>query len=94
MNLSSGVSLGQLLIAFSVLLVSGGVAWGGLLQRVKTLERDVDLIKQALPALQLGMATLVANTAHTKEAVDKLTDCWIGREPPSWLVVNPRKLGE
>lgn len=41
MTLDSGVSLGQLLLAVSAVLLSGGVAWGGLLARVRSLESEV-----------------------------------------------------
>ena len=41
MNLSSGVSLGQLVLALGVGLTTSGVAWGSLLQRVKTLEAQI-----------------------------------------------------
>lgn len=41
MSLDSGVSLGTLIVSMSVLLVSGGIAWGLLQQRVSTLEKEV-----------------------------------------------------
>lgn len=45
MNLSSGVSLGQLLLALIVAFASGGIAWGGLVNRVRTLEREIAALK-------------------------------------------------
>lgn len=42
MNLEAGASVGQVIIAFATLLASGGIAWGALLQRVKTLEKQVE----------------------------------------------------
>lgn len=41
MTLDSGVSVGQLLLAVAAVLLSGGVAWGGLLARVRSLEGEV-----------------------------------------------------
>lgn len=45
MNLESGVSLGELLLSLAAVLVSGGVAWGGVVQRIKTLELEVSAMK-------------------------------------------------
>lgn len=45
MALDSGVSLGQLLLALVAVLLSGGVAWGGLVQRVRALEAEVASLK-------------------------------------------------
>lgn len=67
MNLSAGVSLGQLLLALGAILLSGGVAWGGMLQRIKTLEKEVE----ALSGFAEGLAridertTLMANDIGT-----------------------------
>lgn len=65
MNLSSGISLGQLTLAFGVLLASGGIAWGGLIQRVKTLEREIEALARfadRLTRIEGRMATSSPNS--------------------------------
>jgi hypothetical protein len=61
MNLSSGVSLGQLLISLGVLFLTSGVAWGTLLQRVHTLEKQVDKLAD-LPERLAKLETTAKNT--------------------------------
>lgn len=94
MNLSSGVSLGQLLIAFGVLLVSGGVAWGGLLQRVKALEHDVDALKNLFPAVAERLARIEEKMTHAAEGISDLKRSWVFREPPGYTAINPRTPAE
>ena len=60
MNLSAGVSLGQLLLALGAILLSGGVAWGGMLQRIKTLEKEV----AALSGFAEGLARIDERTTR------------------------------
>lgn len=80
MNLESGVSLGQLLLAIAVLLATGGVTWGGLLQRVKTLEREVE----ALSGFAVTLATMQAEIGHIKSGIEQITSSWLFREPPTY----------
>jgi hypothetical protein len=94
MNLSSGVSLGQLLIAFSVLLISLGAVWGGLLQRVKTLERRQDALEVLFPSLAERLTRIEEKTAHVIEGISDLKKSWVFRDPPSWVSANPRRPGE
>lgn len=80
MNLSSGVSLGQLIVAFAVLLTSGGIAWGGLMQRVKTLEREVE----ALAGFADRLTRIEERTGYVATQLDKLTGSWLFKEPPGY----------
>jgi hypothetical protein len=80
LNLESGVSLGQLLLALAVLLATGGVTWGGLLQRVKTLEREVE----ALSGFAVTLATMQAEIGHIKTGIEQITSSWLFREPPAY----------
>jgi hypothetical protein len=84
MSLDSGVSLGQLLLAFAVLLATGGVTWGGMLQRVKTLEREVE----ALSGFAVTLATMQADLGHLKTSIDHITGSWLFREPPGYDVLE------
>jgi HAMP domain-containing protein len=84
MNLESGVSLGQLLLALAVLLGTGGVTWGGLLQRVKTLEREVE----ALADVATTLATMKAEIGHIKTGIEQITSSWLFREPPGYEAVE------
>jgi hypothetical protein len=84
LNLESGVSLGQLLLAIAVLLATGGVTWGGLLQRVKTLEREVE----ALSGVAVTLATINAEIAHIKTGVEAITNSWLFREPPTYDAIE------
>lgn len=61
MNLSSGVSLGQLLVSLGVLLLTSGVAWGTLLQRVRTLEKQMDKLSD-IPERLAKIETAAKNT--------------------------------
>lgn len=80
MTLDSGVSLGQLLISLTVLLLAGAVTWGGLIQRVKTLEREVE----ALSGVAVTLATMQSEIAHIKTGINQITGSWLFREPPSY----------
>lgn len=42
MNLEAGVNVGQLLLAIAVMLVTSGIAWGGLLTRVRQMEKQLE----------------------------------------------------
>jgi hypothetical protein len=83
-NLDSGVSLGQLLLAIAVLLATGGVTWGGMIQRVKTLEREVE----ALSGFAVTLATMQAEITHIKSGIEAITNSWLFREPPSYDAVE------
>jgi len=73
MNLQTGVSLGQLLLAFGTMLVVSGVAWGSLLQRVKTLEREV----KALAGFADLLTRIDERTLNTAEDVRDLKRSWV-----------------
>lgn len=80
MNLESGVSLGQLLLAIGVLMVTGGVTWGGLLQRVKTLEKEVE----TLSGFAVTLATMQTEIGHIKTGINQITGSWLFKEPPPY----------
>lgn len=88
MNLESGVSLGQLLLSIAVLLATGGVTWGGLLQRVKTLEKEVE----ALSGFSSALAVLQTEIGHIKTEIEKITGSWLFKEPPGYDAIE-RPLG-
>lgn len=73
----------------SVLLVTSGIAWGGLLQRVKTLEREV----AALSGFADLLSRIDERTNHTAKELDKLTGSWLFREPPPYVPRAPDKHG-
>lgn len=78
--MSSGVSVGQLILALGVLLVTGGVAWGALLQRVKTLESEV----KALSGFAVSLATMQTEIGHIKEGINQITGSWLFKTPPGY----------
>lgn len=78
MDLNSGVSLGQLVFSILTVVAVGGIAWGGLLQRVKTLEREV----LALSNFGERLATIEAQQGHAIKQLDKIVDSWLFKEPP------------
>jgi dipeptide/tripeptide permease len=86
-NLESGVSLGTLLLTLGGVLVTGGIAWGALLQRVKTLEREVE----ALSGFAVSMAKVESEVGHIKSAIEQITGSWLFREPPSYVQANPHE---
>jgi hypothetical protein len=88
-NLESGVSLGQLLISLVVIILGGGVTWGGLLQRVKALEKEVE----ALSGFAVSLARLEAEMGFIKTELGKLTGSWLFREPPSYDTLE-RPMGQ
>lgn len=91
MDLSTGVSLGQMLLALGTMLVAGATAWGGLLQRVKTLEREV----AALAGFAERLTRIEEKTTNIKESLDQITGSWLFREPPTYgepvRTVTPRR---
>ena len=90
MNLSAGISLGQFLLAALVLLGTGGVAWGGLFQRVKTLEKEVE----ALSGFSERLARIEERTGYVAAEISKITGSWLFKEPPGYdapPTARPRK---
>lgn len=61
MNLDSTVSLGSLLLSLGVVLISSGIAWGGLLARVRALERQVEKLEN-IPERLAAIETAARNT--------------------------------
>lgn len=82
MNLSAGVSLGQLLLALGAILLSGGVAWGGMLQRIKTLEKEVE----ALSGFAEGLARIDERTTRMANDIGTIMNSWLLKEPPGYEV--------
>lgn len=87
MNLSSGVSLGQLLLALCVILATGGVAWGGVLQRIKTLEKEVE----ALSGFAEGLARIDERTHRMAQDINTIMNSWLLKEPPGYE--SPKGIG-
>lgn len=81
MDLASGVSLGQMILAIGVMLVTGGIAWGALLQRVKTLEKEVE----ALSGFGTTLAVMQTEISHIKSGIEQITSSWLFKEPPSYV---------
>ena len=77
MNLDSGVSLGQLLLALGVMLTTGGIAWGALIQRVNTLEKEVE----TLSGFDKRLITIEQQSIYMVKEIDKITGSWLFREP-------------
>lgn len=84
MNLSSGVSLGQLILAFGSMLVVSGVAWGSLMQRVKTLEREVT----ALSGFAATLARIDERILNIKEDVQEIKGSWLLTDPPRYTNIS------
>lgn len=80
MNLSSGVSLGQLIFSVITVFGIGCIAWGGLLQRVKTLEREVS----ALSKFSDTLSRIDERVLNIKEDVDAIKRSWLLVEPPPY----------
>jgi hypothetical protein len=80
MDLNAGVSVGQLLISLIGVVLAGGVTWGGLLQRVKTLEREV----QALAGFAERLTRIEERTGYVAQQIDKITGSWLFKEPPPY----------
>ena len=87
MNLESGVSLGQLLLALFVLIGTGGIAWGALMQRVKTLEKEVE----ALSGFATTLAVMQTEIGHIKAGIERITGSWLFKEPPGYSQSAPSK---
>lgn len=87
MNLSAGVSLGQLLLAFGAIVLSGGVAWGGVLQRIKTLEKEVE----ALSGFAERLTRIEERTGYVASEIGKITGSWLFKEPPGYDVAPPTR---
>lgn len=87
MNLSSGVSLGQLILAFGVMLVTGGVAWGALMQRVKTLEHEVE----ALSGFSATLARIDERLSNLVDDVKEIKGSWLMKDPPGYTTLNPHR---
>lgn len=84
MNLSSGVSLGTLLFSFASMLVVVGIAWGILLQRVKTLEREV----AALSKFAETLARIDERILNIKEDVQEIKGSWLLTDPPRYTSIS------
>lgn len=84
MNLESGVSLGQMLFGIGVMLVTGGIAWGALLQRVKTLEKEVE----ALSGFSTTLAVMQTEIGHIKSGIEQITGSWLFKEPPAYDAIE------
>lgn len=89
MNLSSGVSIGQLLLALGILMCSGGIAWGSLAQRVKTLEREVE----ALSGFAERLTRIEERAAFIQIELGKLTSSWLFQDPPTKPGAPRRRVG-
>jgi hypothetical protein len=87
MDLEAGVSLGQLLLAIGVVVATGGIAWGGLMQRVKTLEKEVE----SLSGFAVALATMQLEISHIKSGIEQITGSWLFREPPGYISANPNE---
>jgi hypothetical protein len=77
MDFSTGASLGQLLLALATTLVTGGVAWGSLAQRVKSLEHEFE----AFSGLAERLTRIEEQTGYANRQLDKLTGSWLFKEP-------------
>lgn len=74
-NLESGATLGQLLIAATVMLVSSGIAWGNLLTRVRTLEKQIDGLPHRLTRVETVVEGIQSDVTEIKGDVkDALTE--------------------
>jgi hypothetical protein len=87
MDLSSGVSLGQLVFTTATLLVTSGIAWGGLFQRVKTLEKEM----AAMSGLAERLTRIEEQTGYANRQLDKITGSWLFKEPPSYAAASRRR---
>lgn len=85
MNLEAGVSLGTLLVTILGLVAAGGMAWGGLMQRVRTLEKEIE----ALSGFGERLTRIEERTKQAADILDRLDRSWLLAEPPSYVAVNP-----
>lgn len=84
MDLSSGVSLGTLLVTIGGVLVTGGIAWGSLLQRVQTLEKEV----ATLTGFGERLARIEEGQKHMNCVLNKITGSWLFKEPPGYAPIR------
>lgn len=91
LDLQSGVNVGTLLLTLSGVLAAGGVGWGSLLQRVRTLEREVAV----LSGFAERLTRIEEQTGFIRTAVEQITGSWLFREPPEYdhlgRPAHPRK---
>ena len=80
MNLASGVSLGQLILALGVVLATSGVAWGGLLQRVKTLESQI----RAMSGFAEAIGRIDERTLQMGKDIAAIKGSSLFADPPAW----------
>jgi hypothetical protein len=85
MNLETGVNLGTLLLSLFVVVATALVGWGSLLQRVKTLEKEVE----SLSGFAVTLATMQAEISHIKSGIEQITGSWLFKEPPGYVAANP-----
>ena len=84
MSLSSGVSLGQLILALSVVLVTSGVAWGGLLQRVRTLETQL----KAMSGFAEAIGRIDERTLQMGKDLSAIKGSGFFAEPPDYVALS------
>ena len=92
LDLETGVSLGTLLLAFAVMLVTGGVAWGSLLQRVQVVEREIAKLAgfgDRLTTMEADIKHVKSDIGEMKAAVIKLADSWLMHDPPEYTTLKP-----
>jgi hypothetical protein len=87
MDLSAGVSLGQLLLAFGVILVSGGAAFGTQREQIKTLQKEI----AALSMFGQRLSVIETKTDNIEKGVDRLLSSWLLQEPANYTTLNPRR---
>lgn len=85
MDLNSGVSLGTLIVTLSGVLITGGIAWGSLLQRVKTLEKEV----ATLSGFAERLTRIEERTNYTATEIGKITGSWLFKQPPGYEPAAP-----
>lgn len=73
-----------MLLAFGSMLVVSGVAWGSLLQRVRTLEREV----AALSGFAELLARIDERTLNIAKSVDDIKGSWVLTDPPRYSNIS------
>lgn len=88
MNLETGATLGQLVLAIVTTMLAGGIAWGSLLQRVRALEKQVEGLPEVSNRLTRVetivdgiQGDVVEIKADMKTALQELRTFGLGREP-------------
>lgn len=66
------------------MLVVSGVAWGSLMQRVKTLEREVT----ALSGFAATLARIDERILNIKEDVQEIKGSWLLTDPPRHTAIS------